>query len=104
MTSLQLLFSQHNKAPNVPDRLLKTYRYISVNKNIHSGWPHIKNTRILTLDVLKASLRENSIDTMLLGYSELGINVKKQAIEEALQFTIDWLHEVNEKTSSKTTE
>lgn len=102
MTSLNALFSEGKSAPAVPQKIIKSFRYISIDPQIRSGWPHIKNTRILVTDVFKAQVKGSSFESLLSDFKEMGIKIDKKALEEAYMFTIEWLHYLNAKKTSRT--
>lgn len=100
---MQVFFPKENTRLSLPKNLFSEYKYISSDPAIHAGWPHIKSTRILASDILRAQIQGYSLDTMILQFKEMGISVTKGALIEACKFTIEWMHILNEKESSKAT-
>lgn len=98
---LQVFFPEYNTLPFMPKKLFSEYLSIVSDPDIHSGWPHIKGTRILASDVLRAQIQGYSIEAMLMQFQEMGVYVKKEALTEACRFTIEWMHSLNEKETPK---
>lgn len=102
MDYAQLIHANKDILRFIPRGLLSDYKSIATNPEIHGGQPHIKGTRILALDVLLGQLQGYSLDKMILEFKEMGVKVKKDQMIEARQFSIDWLHSLNEKKAAKT--
>jgi len=52
--TLQVLFPENNSIPQIPNKLFQDFPNIVSDPEIHSGWPHIKGTRILAMDIFRA--------------------------------------------------
>lgn len=102
MTSIQALFSE-GKIPYLPKELLEKFSSISTDPKIHSGWPHIKGTRILATHVFRAQVKGYSFESMLRDFRKMDVKLTKIELEEAYRFTIEWLHYLNEKEGKKRT-
>ncbi len=101
MTSLQILFAEGKTKPAIPEKLFHRYPAISSDLKIHSGYPHIKGTRILVLDIFRALMKGTSLNSISKEFKSMNITVKRESLEEAYRFTVDWLHYLNEKEISK---
>ena len=102
MTSLNALFNEGKTVPIVPNKLLKSFTYIATDPAVRSGWPHIKNTRILVTDIFRAQVKGNSPEALLKDFEEMGVKVKRSALDEAYRFTVEWLFYLNERESPHT--
>ncbi len=102
MTMMQVFFPEESKLPYLPKSLFSKYGCIVSDPAIHSSWPHIKGTRILASDILRAQIQGYSLQKMIMQFKEMGISVDKEALIEACKFTIEWMHLLNEKKSPKT--
>lgn len=98
---LQIFFPEQNTLPFMSKKLFSEYPSIKSDPDIHSGWPHIRGTRILASDVLRAQIQGYSIEAMRMQFQEMGVSVKNEALTEACRFTIEWMHILNEKEASK---
>ncbi|PIZ63969.1 hypothetical protein CO051_03710 [Candidatus Roizmanbacteria bacterium CG_4_9_14_0_2_um_filter_39_13] len=102
MTSLNALFNEGEHLPLIPSKLLRSFSFISTDPKIRSGWPHIKNTRVLVTDIFRAQVRGNTIESMVKDFKSMGIKINSEALEEAYKFTLEWLHYLNEKEKNNT--
>lgn len=101
MTLFRAFFQENKLLTTLPSSLYVKYPHITTDAGVHSGLPHIKNTRILTSDVFRAQIQGYSLNQMLMEFKEIGVPVSKQELEEAIGFTIELLNIFNEKDSSK---
>lgn len=101
MTLFQAFFQENKLLTPVPRSLFVKYPHITTDPDVHSGLPHIKNTRITTSDVFRGQIQGYSLDQMLMEFKEIGVPVSKKELEEAIGFTIELLNIFNEKDSSK---
>lgn len=99
--SLQQILTFQGNLPPVPKKLLLDYPNIAINPEIHSGLPHIKGTRILAFDIFRSQVKGHSINSMILDFKTMGVIVSEKQLEEAVRFTLDWLHDIihGQKTS-----
>ncbi|KKR31348.1 MAG: hypothetical protein UT63_C0073G0014 [Candidatus Gottesmanbacteria bacterium GW2011_GWC2_39_8] len=103
MHTYQIFSVEGNEIPFIPKKLFSEYPDIVSDLNIHSGWPCIKNTRIKATDIFMAQvLKGYGIEKMVLDFKSMSIKVTKKELEEACRFTIEWLHALNEKKTTKT--
>lgn len=102
MTIIQVFFPENNILPFLSRQLFDRFPYITSDPTIHSGWPHIKGTRILASDILRGIIQGYSLETMIMQFKEMGIKVSKEALIEACKFTVEWMYLLNEKKTSKT--
>lgn len=102
MTSLNALFNEGENLPSIPNKLLRSFTFISTDPKIRSGWPHIKNTRILATDIFKAQVRGITVESMVKDFKSMGIKINREALEEAYKFTLEWLYYLNGKEKNNT--
>lgn len=101
MTSTQVFFPKENSLPSIATKLLNQFPNIAIDPDIHSGWPHIKGTRVLATDILRAQIQGYSLETMIMEFKEMGVKVTKEQLVEACRFTIKWMNYLDEKKASK---
>lgn len=102
MISFNLLFTE-GSPPRIPKKLIRSYPAIAISPRIRSGWPHIKNTRILATDIFRAQVKGSTYATLLEDFRGMGVKINKEAFEQAYGFTIEWLNYLyNAKKGSKT--
>ena len=99
MTSINALFTEGN--PKIPKKIIESYPYIVIDQSVNSGWPHIKNTRILATDIFKAQVKGYSYNSLIEDFKSMGVQINKKALEQAYMFTIEWLHYLNAKKNSR---
>jgi uncharacterized protein (DUF433 family) len=102
MTATQIFNQGSTEIPNFPINIWRNYPHIISDPEIHSGWPSIKGTRIIATDILRSQIEGYTLDAMLMEFKQLGAKVTKEMLQEAIDFSIDWLHFLkNEKTSNR---
>ena len=84
------------------NNIFSKYPNVVSDYKIHSGWPHIKGTRILASDIFRAVAKGSTYNDLIMDFKQMDISVSKGALEEAVRFTIDLLHYFNEKKTSGT--
>lgn len=89
--TLQVLFSEGNNIPQIPNKLFEDYPNIKIDPKIQGGWPHIKGTRIVATDIFRAQVAGNSLQKMIMEFREMGSTVTEEQLEEAFRFTLAWL-------------
>lgn len=86
------------RLPIPPSYLLAKFKSITTTPEIHSGLPHIKNTRILAADIFRAIVKGYSYERILMDFKEIGVSVSKRDLEDAFNFTVSWLNKtINEE-------
>ena len=79
--ALQILFPEKKQLPIIPKRLFSQFPNIVSDPGIHSGWPHIKGTRILAPDIFRAQVQGYSLDKMIMEFSEMGVKITEKQLE-----------------------
>ena len=101
--TLQILYPEGKSIPTIPRNLITNFSNIICDSDIHSGWPHIKGTRILATDIFRSQVQGYSLNNMIMEFKEMGVLVSKEQLEEAFLFTLEWLrYSLNEEKNSKT--
>lgn len=101
MSLSQYLIPQGSLPKVIPSYLFKRYTRIASDPDIHSGWPHIRGTRVLTSDVFKNWLQFNQIDRLAKEYKSIGAKVSDNDLNQALEFMIAWMS-INLNETKKT--
>ncbi len=98
----QILSQEGDLIPSIPTSLQATFPHIVTDPAIHAGWPHIKGTRILAVDVFRAQVKGYSSTQMIMEFKEMGVSVSEKELDEAFRFTLEWLRDsTHGKKSSK---
>lgn len=89
----------------IPSSIFIKYKYITVDPAIQSGRPHIRGTRVIASDVFVAQMEKITLDQLIIDYKRLGINVTKEQLREAFEFTLEsitrYIHGKKAKKTSK---
>lgn len=97
----EILFPNSHTKPKISQNLLQKYTNIAVNPQIHSGWPHIQNTRILAVDIFRAIVKGYTYERITMDFKEMGVRVTKIELEDAFNFTLSWLNEASNEREKK---
>lgn len=103
MTATQIFNQGDMDIPKFPINIWKIYPNIISDPQIHSGWPSIKGTRIIATDILRSQVEGYSLDAMIMEFKQIGATVTKKMLQEAIDFSIDWLHFLKNETTSRKT-
>ena len=98
----QILSPEGDLIPHIPTKFQAEFPHVVSDPHIHGGWPHIKGTRILAMDIFRAQVKGYSFNKMIMDFKEMGIKVSEQELKEAFRFILEWLRYVDEKESAKT--
>lgn len=102
MSTYQYWYPEGKLSISIPSSLFKKYNRISSDNEIHSGWPHIKGTRILTSEVFRNWAEYKYPEQMVKQYKAVGVRVSTNDLNQAFRFMIAWMHkELNESKRSK---
>ena len=98
----QILFPNGDTVPPIPAKFQTAFPHIITDPGIHAGWPHIKGTRILAIDIFRAQVKGYSFNKMLMDFKEMGITVSEIELKEAFKFILEWWIYIDGKESAKT--
>ncbi len=101
MTASQIFNQGNIDIPKFPINIWNNYPHIISDPEIHGGWPSIKGTRIIATDILRSQIEGYSLDAMIMEFKQIGATVTKEMLQEAIDFSIDWLHFLKNETTSK---
>jgi len=95
----KILFPEGDVIPQLPIDLQTEFPHIITDQEIHAGWPHIKGTRILAIDIFRAQVKGYSFSKMIMDFKEMGITVSEKELLEAFRFIVEWLRLDAQKAS-----
>lgn len=103
MSLHQYLIPEGKFPQNIPNSLFLKFNKISTDPQVHSGWPHIKGTRILASDVLRSFIQYEELGQLIKEYRKMGAHVSSGDLDQALRFMIAWMNLDLNETKSKAT-
>jgi uncharacterized protein (DUF433 family) len=86
-----------NALRSLASTLAKTYKYISTDRRVRKGMPHIRNTRIAVAHILSHLHALGTIEATVEAYSP---QLTREQVKEAIAYAKDFLEKACAPTSS----
>ncbi len=101
MTHLQTLFQETGQIPQFNKNLLSKHPEVSRNSEIQSGWPCIKGTRVRVVDIFRATVKGYTNEKIIMQFKEMEVNLTTKQLNDAFNFTLEWLNDLNARKNKQ---